>query len=196
MVTDYLILFLIVLGIHLTPAFTPPTWPVIALYSVTLRMPMFLIVVAAAVAATLGRYALAHATRLLRYRLSERMTARLDAAYAALDRRKHGRLFVLGVFVLSPISNALLFEAAGLAGVRLGGPTLAFFVGRLAYYSFYALTARTVAAKSLGLALYDRLASPLGVAAQIGLVVALAVLIFFEWRKWLARRAPAQEPHN
>ena len=188
MVTDYLILFLIVLGIHLTPAFTPPTWPVIALYSMTLRLPMPLIVVSAAVAATLGRFALAHVTRLLRYRLSERMTARLDAAYAALDRRKHGRLFVLGVFVLSPISNALLFEAAGLAGVRLGGPTLAFLVGRLAYYSFYAFTARAVAAKSIGSAFYEQLTSPLGVVVQIGILVALAVLIFFEWRKWLARR--------
>jgi hypothetical protein len=189
MITDYLILFLIVLGIHLTPAFTPPTWPIIALYSLTLRMPMPLIVVSAAAAAALGRLALAHATRLLRYRLSERVTAKLDAAYAALDRRKHGKLFVLGVFVLSPISNAFLFEAAGLSGIRLGGPTLAFFVGRLAYYSFYALTARTVAAQSIGSALYAKLTSPLGMAAQIGLVVALAILIFFEWRKWLARRS-------
>ena len=196
MVTDYLILFLIVLGIHLTPAFTPPTWPVIALYSMTLRLPMPLIVVSAAVAATLGRFALAHVTRLLRYRLSERMTARLDSAYAALDRRKHGRLFVLGVFVLSPISNALLFEAAGLTGVRLGGPTLAFFAGRLAYYSFYALTVRTFVAKSIGSAFYEQLTSPLGVVVQIGILVAVAVLIFFEWRKWLARRSPAQDSRN
>ena len=64
MATDYFILFLVVLGIHLTPAFTPPTWPVIALYSLSLRMPMPLIVLNAALAATLGRYALAHATRL------------------------------------------------------------------------------------------------------------------------------------
>jgi membrane protein YqaA with SNARE-associated domain len=153
-----------------------------------LRMPMPLIVVSAAAAAAVSRLVLAYVTRLLRNRLSDRMTARLDSAYAALDRRRHGRLFILAVFVVSPISNAFLFEAAGLAGMRLGAPTLAFFVGRVAYYTFYALTARTVAAQSVGSALYDKITSPLGIGAHIGLVIALAVLIFLEWRKWLARR--------
>ena len=49
------LLFLIVFAIHLAPAFTPPTWPVIALYAVNTSLPMPLLVVIAALAAALGR---------------------------------------------------------------------------------------------------------------------------------------------
>jgi hypothetical protein len=192
-VTDYLILFLIVLGIHLTPAFTPPTWPVIALYSLTFTMPVPLVVVSAALAAAVGRYSLAHASWLLRHRLGERIRAKLDRVYGLLQRRKRSRVLVLGIFVLSPLSSALLFEAAGMAGLRLIGPTIAYFAGRVAFYSFYAFTARTIAEQSLGEVLRDYMISPLGIVVQVGVLLLVAALIFVDWTKWVARRPPAQE---
>ena len=36
---DYLILFAIVLGVNLIPAFGPPTWTILVLYSLNTRMP-------------------------------------------------------------------------------------------------------------------------------------------------------------
>lgn len=186
---DYLILFLIVFGIHLTPAFTPPTSPVIVIYSLAMGMPLWLLVVSAALAAALGRYALAHVTRLLRHRLGGTARRNLEAAHNAVATRRRSKFLIFGAFILSPISSALLFEAAGLAGIRLGLPTLAYFVNRIAFYSAYAITARTIAPKHLGDVLYERATSPLGIAVQIGLLVLLATGVLFDWSKWLARRS-------
>lgn len=38
-VTDYLILFAIVLGVNMMPAFGPPTWSVIVLYGLNTNFP-------------------------------------------------------------------------------------------------------------------------------------------------------------
>jgi hypothetical protein len=192
-VTDYLILFLIVLGIHLTPAFTPPTWPLIALYSLSVMMPVPILVASAALAAALGRYALARATRLLRHRLGEKARRNLQAAYEIVARRRRSQMLLLGLFVLSPISSAVLFEAAGLAGIRLALPTIAYFANRLAIYAFYAVTARTVAEGSLGAALYDKATSPLGLAVQLVVLLMFASLVFVDWTRWLARRSSTQK---
>lgn len=64
-VTDYLILFAIVLGVNLMPAFGPPTWSVIALYGLNTNLPVEPLVLTAAIAAALGRFILAQGFRLL-----------------------------------------------------------------------------------------------------------------------------------
>ena len=85
--TDYLILFAIVLGVNLMPAFGPPTWTVIVLYGLNTDLPVPLLVLTAAIAAALGRFTLAHAFRLLGDRLSAKTKRNLTAAGEALERR-------------------------------------------------------------------------------------------------------------
>ena len=53
--------------------------------------------------------------------------------------------------------------------------TTVFFAGRLVSYSIY-LSAATVAERNLGSLALDALTSPLGMALQIAMVVALALL--------------------
>src|SRR6478736_2538084 len=72
------LLFLIVFAIHLAPAFTPPTWPVIALYALNTNLPMPLLVITAAIAAAIGRYVLGRATRLFEHRFPARLRKNLD----------------------------------------------------------------------------------------------------------------------
>lgn len=184
--TDYLILFLIVFGIHLTPVFTPPTWPVIALYSLSMRMPLPLLIICAAVAAVLGRYALAHGSRLLSHRLGGKARRNVDAACAVLKRHKRGKAMLIGLFVLSPVPSAQLFEAAGIARARLLGPTTAYFANRLGFYSLYAVTAYSIGTSSIGEAFHDKLTSPLFIAVQIAVLALLVVLMRLDWTRWLA----------
>ena len=61
---DYLILFLVVLGVNLMPAFGPPTWTILVLFSLNTNMSHAPVVIAGAIAAALGRYLLARASRL------------------------------------------------------------------------------------------------------------------------------------
>ena len=124
---DYLLLFLLVLGINLLPAFGPPTWSILVVFRLNSDMPTWLLVLIGASAAAIGRYLLGKAFWLLRNRLPERIRRNLEAARKVLQRRKRNTILALGLFAMSPLPSAQLFEAAGLAGVRLVGFTAAFF---------------------------------------------------------------------
>jgi hypothetical protein len=181
-VTEYLILFGIVFAINLLPAFGPPTWSVIVLYSMTSTLPLAGLVVTAALAAAAGRYLLARGFRLFAGRLSEQTRANLAAARAAFERQRHSGLLALVFFAVSPLPSAQQFGAVGLAGVRIVPFTLAFFAGRLVSYSFYAGTAGLVAEQtSLGDTFRDSLTSPVGIAIQLALLAALVALAKIDW---------------
>src|SRR5690606_3862334 len=71
-VTEYLLLFAIVLGVNLLPAFGPPTWSIIVLFGLNSDLPAPAIVIVGALAAALGRFSLAHGFRLLRRWVSDK----------------------------------------------------------------------------------------------------------------------------
>lgn len=185
--TSLLILFLIVLGINLLPAFGPPTWSIILFYGLNSSLPAPLIVAVSALAAATGRLLLAYGFRYLRAYLPEKWKRNLVAAGELLECRKRGLWVGLGLFALSPLPSAQLFEAAGLAGVRLLGFTAAFFLGRLVSYSFYAASAKGLRGTSLGEAFTGALTSPWGIALQIVMIVLLAVLARVDWGRWLPK---------
>ncbi len=184
----------VVFAVNLMPAFGPPTWTIVALYALRGEIGIGVLVVAGALAAAAGRLALAHATRHLGARvLSDRARANLAAARTALERRRRNTAIGLGVFALSPIPSAQLFEAAGLAGLRLLPFTAAFFAGRLVSYAIYAASAKGIAATSVGAAFRRELASPLGIAVQIALLVAVVLLTRIDWARLLDRHSPAHK---
>src|SRR6478672_4511103 len=120
------------------PAFGPPTWSIIVLFGLNSSLPISAIVLTGAIAAASGRFLLAHGARRLRRSASEKTRCNLAAAKEALEQNKGRGILALGLFALSPLPSAQLFEAAGLTGVRLLPFTLAFFAGRLVSYSIYA----------------------------------------------------------
>ncbi len=188
MMTELLTLFAIVLGVNLLPAFGPPTWAVLVLYVLNTEIhPGLLIPVAASAAAT-GRLLLALAFRLLGDRLPKRYRDNLAAARAALERNRRNTILALGLFALSPVPSAQLFEAAGLAGVRLLPFTIAFFIGRTISYSIYVFTAAGLKATSLGDVFRDALTSPWGIALQVAMLVGLYLLARLPWARLLDGR--------
>lgn len=183
---EYLIFFAIVFGVNLLPAFGPPTWSIIALYALNSDLKLALLVMTAAIAAATGRFLLGHATRLFGARfLSEKSKGNLAAAREALEQRRRNTLLALGLFALSPVPSAQLFEAAGLAGLRLVPFTAAFFVGRIVSYSIYGLTAQGIRSTSMGEVLREELSSPVGIAIQVAMLGLLVLLTRIDWRKRL-----------
>ncbi|MDE1918213.1 MAG: hypothetical protein KGJ57_20165 [Sphingomonadales bacterium] len=185
---DYLVLFLIVLGVNLLPAFGPPTWSIIAIFGLNSDLPVPWIVIIGALAAALGRFILAHAFRRLGRHLPEKQRRNLAAARGALESRRRNVILGLALFALSPIPSAQLFEAAGLSGIRLAGFTTAFFVGRTVSYSIYAVSAKSIRASSLGDAVKDALTSPWGIAIQIAMIALLILLPRIDWETMWNRR--------
>lgn len=187
-VTQYLMLFAIVMAINLLPAFGPPTWSIIVLYGINTQLPLFMIVLIGAFAAALGRFLLASGFRLLGSHVSQKTRHNLSSARNAFERNRHGGRIALAIFALSPVPSAQLFEAAGLAGVRLRSFTAAFFAGRLVSYTIYGLSAQTIKHSSFGEAFTAGLTSPLGLGLQFLMIAALVALARIDWQKYLSGR--------
>jgi membrane protein YqaA with SNARE-associated domain len=187
--TPFLILFAIVFAINLMPAFGPPTWSVIVLYGLNSELPLGWMVLTAALASSSGRYLLAHGFRLFAGKLSAKTRGNLAAAREAFQRKRHHNLMALVFFVVSPLPSAQQFGAVGLAEVHILPFTLAFFVGRLLSYAFYAGGAALVEQQtSLGETFRANLTSPWFIAVQVILLGALVALAKVNWAKVLGRR--------
>lgn len=166
----------VVFAINLLPAFGPPTWAVLVFFSLNSDLPAAPLVLGGALAAAGGRFLLAGGARRLRPRLAAVRRRRLDRAQVALSANRRRTAAGLGLFALSPVPSGQLFLAAGLMTVPLLPLTAAFFAGRLVSYSIYVGAAR-VAEANLGNVVLDALTSPLGMALQLAMLVALAVLL-------------------
>jgi uncharacterized membrane protein YdjX (TVP38/TMEM64 family) len=176
-----------VFGVNLMPAFGPPTWSIIVLYGINSSLPAVEIVLVAATAAALGRFILANAFRFFGRHVSRKTRDNLAAAREAFEHNRRNAILGLGLFALSPVPSAQLFEAAGLAGVKLLGFTAAFFAGRIVSYSIYAYSAQQIGESSLGDVFRDSLSSPLGIGLQVIMLGGLVALMRIDWARLLGR---------
>lgn len=187
--TDYLVLFVIVLGVNLMPAFGPPTWTIIVLYGLNTQMPVPAIVLVGAAGAATGRFLLALSFRLLADHVPDKVKRNVAAVRDRLMEKKRTAVIGLGVFALSPVPSAQLFEAAGLSKLPLVKFTAAFFAGRIVSYAFYAAGAKGVAKSSIGDAFRDSITSPAGIAIQLAMIALLVTFTQIDWEKRLKPRS-------
>jgi len=175
------------------PAFGPPTWSIIVLFGLGTQMPTPAIILTGALAAASGRFLLALGFRFFGNHVPARTKRNLAAARAALERNKRSGLVALGLFALSPLPSAQLFEAAGLARVRLARFTLAFFAGRVVSYSIYAFTAKGIQKTPMGDVLLGAFASPVSIGIQVLMIAALVGVTRIDWARRLGE-APPERP--
>ena len=182
----YLAVTAIVFGINLLPAFGPPTWAVLVFTRLHWHLNPVALVVLGAVAAMAGRYLLARMARHFKGRLPARLRDNLEDARTLIERKRIGAFALFGIFVISPLPSAQLFLAAGLLDLPLGLLTWAFFLGRLVSYSIYVSLA-TLADRQFGHVIDQVFGSPWSVALQVVLLVAVCLLPFVRWHRFLAR---------
>jgi hypothetical protein len=194
---------LVVFGVNLMPAFGPPTWVVLVFFK--FRHPELAapaLVVGGAGAAASGRLVLALAFRAFGARLPRKRQESLRILGHALGESRAGLLASFALFAAAPLPSAQMFEAAGLARIRLRPLLAAFLLGRLVSYSIY-VGAASAAHHSLRRVFDKGLFSPQAIATQVvavGLVIAMVVV---DWPSvidkvrawWAARRGrPAPPP--
>jgi membrane protein YqaA with SNARE-associated domain len=175
----------VVLLFNLMPAFAPPTWAVLVLFSLNTELHPIVIVAVGAVFAGTGRYLLARATGLFRNRISNKSLANLEAAQSLLTENTSRKVLTIGLFVLSPLPSAQLFEAAGLMGVRLLPLTLAFFSGRLVTYNFYVFGASELKTHGIGELITKEFKSVWAILFQVLMITAVVLLTRINWKKYL-----------
>jgi membrane protein YqaA with SNARE-associated domain len=184
---QYLLVFGLVFAVNLLPAFGPPTWALLVFSSLNFGLPAPPLVLGGALAAGCGRLLLANGARRYRTRLPRRRRESLAAAQAALTGNRKRTFGGLALFALSPVPSGQLFVAAGLMAVSLLPLTAAFFAGRLVSYSLY-LGAASLATHSLGGIVVDSLTSPIGIALQLIMLLALVLLVRVDWATVIQRR--------
>jgi uncharacterized membrane protein YdjX (TVP38/TMEM64 family) len=184
----YLLTLGCVFAVNLLPAFGPPTWAVLVFFKLEYDLPVVPMIVGGALCAALGRLVLAHASRRLRGHLSGDRREHLAAAAGALTGDRRRSAGALGLFALSPVPSAQLFVAAGLLDLRLPRLAAAFFTGRLVSYAIY-VSGAALARESLGEVLGKALASPIGIALQIAMLIGIVALLRIDWASRLARRS-------
>jgi membrane protein YqaA with SNARE-associated domain len=199
------LMFGLILGLNVIPAFAPPTWMVLAF--VGFEFPEtnpLLFALVAAVAATLGRLTLAKLSHwLLREKLlSETHRTNIDVIKARLEQRTALTFGLFLFYAFSPLPSNFLFIAYGLTGLPLLRVTLPFFIGRTVSYTFFimggAAAGRRLNVDSLESALY---ASGWFIASQLFLIGALYGFTRVDWKAlfdqhkfvWLPKYSAAAE---
>lgn len=170
------------------PAFAPPTWSVLVLFSLNTNLPPALIVIAGAISAGSGRYCLARATGLLRYRIKGKQLKNLENAQKVFEEKSSRKILVLLLFIISPLPSAQLFEAAGLIGAKLLPLTLAFFSGRIVTYSFYVAGASELKAHGIGELITKEFTSVWAIVFQVAMISGVVMLTRINWSRFLTKK--------
>jgi hypothetical protein len=192
----------VVFGINLLPAFGPPTWAVLVYFRFRYSdVPAPVLIVAGAVSSAAGRTLLALAFRVLGRWLPAKRTENLEVLGRALGQSRGGLLSSFVFFAVAPVPSAQMFEAVGLARVRLVPIVGAFFAGRLVSYSIYVGVA-SAAHKPLANIFRKGFASPEAIATQVIAVAVLVAIVLIDWPAvidkvrdwWAARRGKPKPP--
>lgn len=183
----YLASFGIIFGLNLLPAFSPPTWAVVAFLSLNFELQPVLLVPIAAVAATSGRIVLALGSRKARRCFSRKRLKSLATARNVMMKSRRRLWSTVAFFFISPLPSSQLFVAAGVLGMPIALLSIAFFCGRLITYTLYLGGAKLARAR-FGDVLLESVRSPLGVALQVAMVVALGLLFAVDWTRLVGKR--------
>jgi uncharacterized membrane protein YdjX (TVP38/TMEM64 family) len=180
------LLFGMIFGLNLIPAFAPPTW--MALAFVGFQFPEtnpLLLALVGAVAATLGRLALAKLSHwILREKLlSETHRKNIDVIKERLEKRRALTFSLFLFYAFSPLPSNFLFIAYGLTGLPVIRVILPFFIGRLVSYTIFitggAAAGRRWHVDSLESALY---ASGWFIATQFLIIGVLYAFTRVDWK--------------
>jgi len=180
----YLLAGLVVFLANLLPAFAPPTWSILVFFVLSKHPQAVALVVIGVIAAVAGRALLALTFRRFRHWLPKGYVENVSAAGEAVAKTRGRSVAVLALFLISPLSSAQLFEAAGLmAKVRLRPLLIAFGAGRIVSYSVYVSGAHALRETSLGALFEKYLTSPTAWGLEVLLVMALIALGNVNWAK-------------
>jgi len=182
-VNEYVIAAAVIFLCNVVPAFAPPTWSVLVFFSLNHHMNAPVLIITGVLAATAGRGVLAWYFRKYRDRLPKGWVTNMENAGTHLTKSKGHTGALLALFVISPLSSAQLFEAAGVMRTIPLRPLLAAFaVGRTVSYTSYVTGATVLKATSLGELITKFITSPVAIAVQIALIIGMVLIGTIKWQ--------------
>lgn len=185
---EYLALIFAILIANAVPAFAPPTWSILIFFLINYDLNPVALVLLGVFSATAGRAFLAWYFRKFSHLVPVRFSKNMEYFGKYLQKDPGKKYSIMAIFLISPLSSAQLFEAAGLMKTIALKPLLAAFaVGRTISYSTYVSGAALVAASNFGEIAIQQLKSPWAIATQIAMITAVVLLGNVDWQKRLTR---------
>ena len=182
----YLAAIAIIIAMNALPAFAPPTWMALIFFLIHYDLNPIALVILGVTSATIGRAILAWYFRKFAHLIPTKFSRNMEYAGKYFLDHPGKKVAVLALFLISPISSAQLFEAAGMAKtIALKPLLLAFAAGRTISYSTYVSGAAAIAATSFGEILIHELRSPWAIAAQIAMIAAFIAFGSIDWKNRL-----------
>ena len=192
---NYLYLVALILFINSLPAFAPPTWAILIFFMINFDLNPFLLVLLGVLSATIGRAFLAWYCRKFAHLVPTKFAKNMDYAGKYIEGGNARKYTLIGLFLISPISSAQLFEAAGLMkSVRLKPLLAAFAVGRSISYSIYLTGANFISESTVGEVVMRELKSPLAIGTQIAMILGLVGFGQIDWAKRIQKRPKNYSP--
>lgn len=194
----YLVAVAAIILLNTLPAFAPPTWMALVFFLVHYDANPIALVILGVISATTGRAILAWYFRKFAHLIPSKFSKNMEYAGKYIESRPDRRYAILALFLISPVSSAQLFEAAGMMkSIKLKPLLVAFAVGRTFSYSTYVTGAVALAATSFGEVLISEIKSPLAIAIQLLMIAGLIALGFIDWKSKLHRHHIRRgTPHN
>lgn len=185
---EYLALIFAILIANAVPAFAPPTWSILIFFLISYDLNPVALVLLGVFSATAGRAFLAWYFRKFSHLVPVRFSKNMEYIGKYLQKDPGKKYSIMAIFLISPLSSAQLFEAAGLMKTIALKPLLAAFaVGRTISYSTYVSGAALVAASSFGEIVIEQLKSPWAITTQIAMIIGVVLLGNVDWQKRLTR---------
>ena len=178
----YLSALAVVFLANVVPALAPPTWAILVLFTINYQISTPALIFCGVIAASSGRLVLALYFRKFSNYLPKGWVRNMENAGKYFTANQDRKIGILTLFLVSPISSAQLFEAAGLLSLNLKRIAIAFFSGRLITYSIYGFGAEALKRSSWGEIISSNIKSPWGIALQIVLLVGVYLLTKIDWK--------------
>jgi len=132
---SYLGIFLVILGVNMSPILMPPSWIVLtSFYLLDPNLNILLLAVVGATGATIGRYFLKRISGIFRKFVGTEQKSNLDVIGKYLNNKKYGYLITSFLFGATPLPSNILFITYGLMRVKSVGIYVGFWFGRTISY--------------------------------------------------------------
>jgi uncharacterized membrane protein YdjX (TVP38/TMEM64 family) len=179
----YLAAVAAIIAMNAVPAFAPPTWMALVFFLINYDLNPIALVILGVLSATAGRGILAWYFRKFAHLIPTRFSRNMEYAGKYFESQPGKRYAILALFLVSPVSSAQLFEAAGMMKTISLKPLLAVFAfGRTISYSTYVTGAAALAATSFGEVLIAELKSPWAIGLQFAMIAGLVALGSMDWK--------------
>ena len=183
----YLIFFLTVIFVNLLPAFAPPTWTMIVFFLNYFHLNIYLVILIAVIAATIGRYILFTYSEWLAGKVFNKWGQdNLKFLGESIGKTPRVNFTFILIYSMTPLSTTALFVAGGLARINKYIILSGFALGRCVSYTVLAVTSQYLI-QNFGDIYKGSLSAEKVITTALGFII-LLVFIFLDWKELVQNR--------